>query len=287
MKSLEKVINDRKSKIELNNLTITNYGKDLIECECNECSYEVKNNYRNLSYKKFKCKYCVLMKKSKLINEGFVKIIKIEKQNIYLECENGHKYKQNRRNLLANKKCNICYLNNKTLSKKETLIKFKKIHGDFFKYDMNNYETQHSKIKITCDKNHTFLQKVSNHLQGKGCPICRESLGEKKIRLFLEEKNIKYIRQKKYKDCVYINKLPFDFHLPDFDILIEYDGIQHFEPVKLFGGKKEFIKTKKKDKIKNEYCYNNNIHLIRIPYHEKNIKKFIDQQIGHLPKLNS
>ena len=45
---------------------------------------------------------------------------------------------------------------------------------------------------------------------------------------------------------------------------IEYDGIQHFEPIKLFGGEKEFLKTQKKDRIKNEYCINNNIRLIRI-----------------------
>jgi very-short-patch-repair endonuclease len=117
-----------------------------------------------------------------------------------------------------------------------------------------------------CIKGHVFKQKVSNHLQGKGCNICRESLGERIISIFLENNNIKYTRQKKFKECKYLSLLPFDFYLDDFNILIEYDGIQHFEPVSVFGGKEEFEKTKIRDKIKNEYCFKNNIRLFRISY---------------------
>jgi hypothetical protein len=50
------------------------------------------------------------------------------------------------------------------------------------------------------------------------------------------------------------------------NILIEYDGIQHFKPVNLFGGIEEFDKTIVKDKIKSDYCMKNNINLVRISY---------------------
>ena len=60
--------------------------------------------------------------------------------------------------------------------------------------------------------------------------------------------------------------LKFDFYLPDYNCCIEYDGKQHFEPIDYFGGKNGFIKTQERDDIKNQYCKNNDIKLIRIPY---------------------
>ena len=58
------------------------------------------------------------------------------------------------------------------------------------------------------------------------------------------------------------------FYLLDSNICIEYDGIQHFEPVNDFGGEIEFNNIQIRDNIKNEYCKNNNINLIRIRYDE-------------------
>lgn len=265
MKNIEKVIEDRVYKIELNNLSVIDYiSHDNIICECNVCNYKIIDNHRNLSYGKFRCRYCVLMDDSELIRTGAVRLIKIEKSSIHLVCKNGHSYVQDRRNLLSNKGCKECYMKNRIITEKDLLQKIFEVHGDYYKYDMSNYKTLHSKIKISCSENHIFHQKVSNHLQGKGCPICRESLGERTIRLILENENIDYIREKKFDGCVFVRRLPFDFYLPKYNICIEYDGIQHFKPIKQFGGESEFIKTQKKDKIKNEYCSKNNIHLIRI-----------------------
>ena len=60
----------------------------------------------------------------------------------------------------------------------------------------------------------------------------------------------------------------FWFYLPDYNLLIEYDGRQHFEISEYFGGYEGFINTKIRDTIKNIYCRNNNIDLLRIPYWE-------------------
>ena len=75
-------------------------------------------------------------------------------------------------------------------------------------------------------------------------------------------------------------ELPFDFYLPDYNVCIEYDGIQHFEPVD-FGGKgqewacQQFESLKLRDDIKNAYCAANNIPLCRIKY-TQNIKTTLD-----------
>lgn len=74
--------------------------------------------------------------------------------------------------------------------------------------------------------------------------------------------------------------LPFDFYLPELNICIEYDGEQHFKENRHFGGKEYLEKTKYHDQIKNEYCKNNNIKLIRIKYCD-NIK---EKLLGIIPK---
>lgn len=107
-----------------------------------------------------------------------------------------------------------------------------------------------------------------NILCGTGCPRCNESKGEKIIRKWLTEHNIEYNSQKRFNDCCDKIPLPFDFYLPSYNCCIEYDGIQHYEPIEYFGGKKSLEYTKKHDKIKNDYCANNDIKLLRIPYYK-------------------
>ena len=281
MKSIEKIISDRSKKIKNNNLEILEYiSHTEVVCKCIACNYEIKDNYRNLIGEKFKCRYCIITSVSKLIKNGEVILQKISGSSLYLKCKKGHEYKQDRRNFLANKKCKICYLESKTFSKEDIIDNIKKVHSNYYEYDFTNMKTVHSKIIIKCNKNHIFKQKVSNHLQGKGCPICRESNGERKISKFLEENNINYVRQKKFDDCKYKEKLSFDFFIPNLSLAIEYDGIQHFKPIEIFGGQSEFEKNKIRDNIKNEYCLNNNIHLIRISYLDN-----IEESLSHINKF--
>lgn len=109
-------------------------------------------------------------------------------------------------------------------------------------------------------------------LAGTGCPKCKKSKGEKEISYWLENRNISYIFQKRFEDCIDKSFLPFDFYLPDYNICIEYDGKQHFEPIEYFGGEEYFEYIKKHDNIKTQYCIDNNIKLLRIPYF-KNIEE--------------
>lgn len=71
----------------------------------------------------------------------------------------------------------------------------------------------------------------------------------------------------------HLKNIHFDFYLPEENICIEFDGEQHFRPIDYFGGENTFKLTQKRDKIKNKYCKNNNIKLLRIKYDENITKK--------------
>ena len=112
-------------------------------------------------------------------------------------------------------------------------------------------------------------------------PRCKESKGERSISQWLESHNIEYKYEYSFDNCRDKKPLPFDFYIPLLNICIEYDGLQHFEPVD-FAGKGEkwalshFEMVQYHDKIKTDYCKNNNIPLLHIPYF-KNIKEELEK----------
>ena len=107
-----------------------------------------------------------------------------------------------------------------------------------------------------------------NILQGTGCPVCNISHGEKEILDYLCRRSISYIPQFTFAGCKNKKLLPFDFYLPEYNLCIEYDGIQHYEPVQYFGGDDALKKRKHNDSIKTNYCLSNKIGLIRIKYNQ-------------------
>lgn len=140
------------------------------------------------------------------------------------------------------------------------------VHDFKFSYEKTNYVKNQIKVIITCPVHGDFNQNPLSHLQGNGCPNCNESKGEKEIAKYLDKNEISYYRQHKFDDCKNIFTLPFDFYLPKYRTAIEFDGIQHYEPLNFFGGIGYFEKLKTNDKIKNDYCEDNYINLIRIRY---------------------
>lgn len=127
------------------------------------------------------------------------------------------------------------------------------------------------------DGNEWYAKPV-NILSGCGCPQCNGSHGERFIKLWLDDHDVKYGQQKTFDDCVDKKPLPFDFYLPQYNCCIEYDGEQHYKPVDYFGGEEYFKYVVKHDNIKTNYCKDNNIKLLRIPYYaniEKELNNFL------------
>ena len=113
------------------------------------------------------------------------------------------------------------------------------------------------------------------------CPYCKMSKGENAIKKFLDNHNIKYEVQKKYNDLLSKkgNKLSYDFYLPDYNLLIEYQGeFHHGKPS--IQTNDEYSMQKLHDKLKNDYANNHKIKLLEIWYYDfKNIDKILDSYL--------
>lgn len=162
--------------------------------------------------------------------------------------------------------CQKCAKNKKPTIE-EFIARAKEIHGDKYDYSKVNYVNNHTNVSIICPKHGEFLQTPSAHLNARnGCPICNESKLEKEIELLLQENRIDYVRQKKFKSIKFINLLPFDFYLPKYHLVIECQGLQHFENEHFFNDEKRF----EKDKIKYYGCLNKQIRI----FYYTNIKNY-------------
>lgn len=105
------------------------------------------------------------------------------------------------------------------------------------------------------------------HVTSCGCRI--QSCGETYVQGILQEMQVDFLQQYTFNDCKNVYRLRFDFAIfNNYKLLglIEYDGKQHFEPIDWFGGEDGFKNTQKRDKIKNVYCKQNCIPLLRLPY---------------------
>jgi hypothetical protein len=140
--------------------------------------------------------------------------------------------------------------------------------GDEFEV-LGKYQRKDRPIKMKHVVCQTIFEVTPNHFLSSmesRCPYCKSSKGEKAIESFLVNNSIEYIHQFRIKECKNKRSLPFDFAILEkgkLKLLIEFDGIQHYYPK---WGQKEFERTIKNDEIKDNYCKQNKIPLIRIPY---------------------
>jgi hypothetical protein len=148
----------------------------------------------------------------------------------------------------------------------EFIQKARKIHGDMYDYSKSVYININTKIIIICPKHGEFLKRPDAHLSGQGCPSCRISKGEIRVKEFLEKNNIIFVPQFTFHNCKNVKPLPFDFYIPLFNLCIEYDGEQHHVAKTHFGGIEGLNKRQLHDNIKTEFCKLNKIELIRIPH---------------------
>lgn len=137
---------------------------------------------------------------------------------------------------------------------------------------VGNYISNNTPLEHEClfCKHHWFTT-PSNILQGSGCPVCSLSHGEREIMKILDLYKIKYKPQKTFVGLVGLKNglLSYDFYLPQYNLLIEFQGEQHEKPHSgIFGGKKQFIIQQQHDKRKREYAKRHNIKLLEIWYYD-------------------
>lgn len=146
--------------------------------------------------------------------------------------------------------CSECAIDGFKLSSEDFLNRSNTIHGDRYNYDLTTYINGYTKVKIECTEHGVFEQTPSSHLNGTGCPNCHSSKGEELIARILKKNNIPFTREYKIPTSGY--KFRYDFHLPDHNLLIEFHGVQHFEPVSYFGGEETLSKVMLRDRLKRE-----------------------------------
>jgi len=166
------------------------------------------------------------------------------------------------------------------------------IHNDKYNYSKTNYDGYYKNVTIICPNHGEYTQKAGDHLNGNGCPKCNRSKGEEIINIYLMNNRIKFKEQKRFIGLKDKSSLKFDFYLPDHNLCIEFDGEQHFRPVDYSRGRlsneellNQFKDIQRKDIMKNQYCLNNNINILRIPYiNIDQIDNIIDNYLKLLTK---
>ena len=116
---------------------------------------------------------------------------------------------------------------------------------------------------------------------------CKQGLsrGEEKIVNWLIQNNIKFNRQQTFKGCKSIKSLRFDFYLLDYNLCIEYQGVQHYKLIQKFGGEEDFKNRQLRDQVKRDFCKNNKIELLEISYvDKKNIEEILKNKLMEIKK---
>lgn len=253
-------------------------AKTKMECECLVCGnmwntdpdHLLRGRGCPVCSGKMKKKYGDFIKELRSLNPNIEVVGDYinNKTNTSLTCKIcGHAWNATPHNLLRGTGCPKCAgVIRKTHEK--FVDEMKSVNSNI-KID-GIYVNAKTKIRCTClTCNHVWYAKPNGLLQGKSCPSCALmiSRGEERIREYFENSGIEYEDQKKFDGLVgYGRQLSYDFYVKSKNLLVEFQGRQHYFPVKKFGGEKKFLKQQEYDDRKRKYAKDNNIRLLEISY---------------------
>lgn len=157
------------------------------------------------------------------------------------------------------------------ITKEEFIQRVIIIHNNKYLYDKVNYVNTSTKVTITCPKHGEFEQRPVVHLLGCGCPKC--SLHSQTIlynKLVQRYPNLDILFEVGNKTVPWLERQRFDIYIPSLNIAIEYNGHQHYMPIKYFGGELTYQKTLEKDELKRQKCKSNDCLLLELKYNYTN-----------------
>jgi len=256
------------------NSTFQKTPKNFLKHQCNYCkNIELHNRFKKTNFKEQAQEIFPdydFSKTNYYNNETKVVVI----------CPKHGEFEITPNNLLNKHGCRKCAdeLNavNKTYTLEELINRAKLIFNNKYDYSLADKIGINSTIQIKCPEHGLFQKTWNNHLNNKqGCPFCKLNSPENIIANYLIENNIKFNHPYKYKELKDIDLLSYDFYLPDYNLLIEFNGEQHYQAVNWNGKLTEEelnsnLKLQQKhDKMKKDYAEKNNINLLIVPYWEK------------------
>ena len=148
---------------------------------------------------------------------------------------------------------------------------------------LDSYVNNATKLKVKHnDCGNIYEVKPNSFLNGTRCPFCNNApKGETSISKILDNFNLNYEYQKSFDDLRDSQPLSYDFYIPSQNILIEYQGLQHYQPIGYFGGEATFRSQQKHDQMKLDYAKEHGYNLIAVPYTEDTLPKIKKYLIKH------
>lgn len=185
------------------------------------------------------------------------------------------------------RRCPYCYGNNKKGTDEFKQEVFSSVENDY--EVLGTYQNANTPIKMKHNKcGHIYKVRPNNFLNSnERCPYCNQSHGEQLVTRALKNLYGLVLNTDFYYGYVLPNKLHLDFYLPKHKLAIEYDGIQHYQPVDFAGkgdawAQERFKQQQLNDRTKDQYCNDHDIKLVRVPYTIKSyheLKKVLDQYL--------
>ena len=235
---------------------------------CKKCGIEKRNNSQRKSTEQF-------IEEARKIHGDKYDYSKVEYKGAFVDvciiCKKHGEFWQTPDSHLHGHGCKFCLYdilkNCRRSNKDEFINKARKIHGNKYDYSKVEYINSDTAVTIICPEHGEFKQMPYNHLHGCSCPNCRNWKLEEDITSFLEKNEIKFERQKKF-DWLGLQSL--DVYIPNANIAIECQGLQHFKPINYFGGIKGYNNRKRLDEQKAKLCKENGVKLLY--YSDKQIE---------------
>jgi len=259
-------------------------------CECENCK-KIKN-VKGQHFRNKQIEPCECIKFDKMVAKIFGKLITIEiykynqkNQPYWLcKCECG-KYKVIRESHLIDGSTISCGCHRIKLHQDKfryRLINKKFGYWTVIKFDHKVRGRIHWLCRCECGTEKSVCGSQLKKGKSLSCG-CKNNIsrGEEKISDILNKYNIKHNRQQTFKNCKSIKSLKFDFYLPEHNLCIEFQGIQHYKEIDKYNGLKQ---RQLRDQIKREFCKKNNIELLEISYLDiKNIEDIIKRATNLSP----
>ena len=199
-------------------------------------------------------------------------------EKIPIICKIHGQFNQLVRSHLYGRGCIKCYADDRRFTQADFIRLSNEKHNNQYSYLKTNYISDKTKVIITCPNHGDWEVRAGSHSRdGHGCPYCKSSKGELRIRKWLETKQIDFKQEYSFPECKNLStnrKFKFDFFLPKLNTVVEFHGEHHYGVVS-FGSTKpksyleqRFVNYQYKDVFKRNYCFNNNINFLCIPYTE-------------------
>ncbi len=205
------------------------------------------------------------------------KYTKKNKTNLLFVCECGNIFKRSFEKVRSGQDtCLVCSKKRKDSSRRLSLDEVKSglLDKNILLVEGQTYGNNRKYLQVECVKCGYRWERIYH--SASGCPKCNFSKGEARIDLFLNSIGIFFEAQKMFEDCRGDRRpLPFDFYLPEHNLIIEYQGEQHYFPVDFAGNGFDWAnnshkKLLERDNIKKRYCKKKGILLLTISYKEFN-----------------